>query len=183
MSTRHASAAIVVFASLTGASVLPLRAQTHSTWSNCCGTRPWSTAPAPSGMMGHGMMGGSMQRHHQAMMGNLPPAYANLSNPLPATSKTTDRGQKIYAAQCSSCHGPTGLGDGPAAKGLNPPPANLAWLSNMPMSRWDPIMYWTVAEGGTAYGTAMPAFKSTLTKEDIWAVVAYIQAHLPASTH
>ena len=130
--------------------------------------------------MDHGMMGGSMQRHHQAMMGNLPPAYANLSNPLPATSKTVGRGEKIYAAQCSSCHGAAGLGDGPAAKSLNPPPANLAWLSNMPMSRWDPFMYWTVAEGGTAYGTAMPAFKSTLSKDDIWAVVAYIQAHLPA---
>ena len=40
-------------------------------------------------------------------------------------------------------------------------------------------MYWTIAEGGAAFGTAMPAFKGTLTENDIWAVTAYIQARLP----
>ena len=40
-------------------------------------------------------------------------------------------------------------------------------------------MYWTVAEGGAQFGSAMPAFKGTLSKDDIWAVVAYVQARLP----
>ena len=40
-------------------------------------------------------------------------------------------------------------------------------------------MYWTVAEGGAQFGSAMPAFKGTLSKGDIWAVIAYIQARLP----
>jgi len=40
-------------------------------------------------------------------------------------------------------------------------------------------MYWTIAEGGTAFGTAMPSFKEALSKEDIWAVIAYIQARMP----
>ena len=74
---------------------------------------------------------------------------------------------------------PTGQGDGEAGKNLSPPPGNLAWLSQMPMVRWDPFMYWTIAEGGAAFGTAMPAFKGALTENDIWAVTAYIQARLP----
>lgn len=175
---------------------LPLWAQTKQPlpWSGCCGMQPWpggqashpkdGHAPMGPGMMGSGMgahmMGGSMARHHDAMMVGLPPAYATLSNPLPQTSATLQHGETVYAANCSGCHGETGRGDGPAAQTLNPPPANLAWLSNMPMSKWDAFMYWSVAEGGAQYKTAMPAFKSRLSKDEIWAVVAYIQARLPS---
>ena len=55
---------------------------------------------------------------------------------------------------------------------LSPPPANLAFLAQMPMVQWDPLMYWTIAEGGAQFGSAMPLFKSTLSKDDIWAVIA-----------
>jgi Co/Zn/Cd efflux system component len=50
---------------------------------------------------------------------------------------------------------------------LSPRPANLQWLSQMPMVQWDPFMYWTIAEGGAQYGNAMPAFKNKLSKDDI----------------
>lgn len=135
-------------------------------------------------MMGPGMMGsgaGSMARNRVAMIGGVPPAYARLSNPLPQTSATIERGGKVYEDNCASCHGVTGLGDGPAGRSLSPPAANLAWLSRMPMSRWDPFMYWTVAEGGAPFGTAMPSFKASLSETDTWAVIAYIQARLPAT--
>lgn len=124
-------------------------------------------------------MGGSMGRHRVAMMGGVPPPYSNVSNPLPQTSATIERGAKVYAANCASCHGEAGFGDGEAARNLNPHPANLAWLSNMPMSRWDSFMYWTVSEGGAQFGTGMPAYKDRLAKDDVWAVIAFVQAHLP----
>ncbi len=168
-----------------GAILAPVIAQqsqnsTQSPWNRCCGTSPW---PGQGGMMGRGMMGGmmgSMARHHYAMMNGVPSPYSSMSNPLPRTSKTVERGRIVYEQNCSSCHGTTGLGDGEAARGLSPPPANLALLSQMPMAQWDPFMYWTVAEGGSQFGTAMPAFKGGLSKDDTWAVIAYIQAHLPA---
>ncbi|MFC3070443.1 c-type cytochrome [Phenylobacterium soli] len=128
---------------------------------------------------GSGMMGGSMARNRAAMMGGVPAPYANLRNPLPQTAETVQHGGSVYAANCASCHGVTGYGDGPAASSLNPRPANLAWLSRMPMSRWDPFMYWTVAEGGAPFGSAMPSFKQALSKDDIWSVIAYVQARLP----
>ena len=102
-----------------------------------------------------------------------------MRNPLPISRETIDRGAKVYAQWCVSCHGPTGLGDGEAGRNLSPPPGNLAWLAQMPMSRWDGYIYWTVAEGGAPFGTAMPTFKGTLKSDEIWAVTAYIQAHLP----
>jgi mono/diheme cytochrome c family protein len=40
-------------------------------------------------------------------------------------------------------------------------------------------MYWTIAEGGASFGTGMPAFKDALSSDDIWAVIAYVQARLP----
>jgi mono/diheme cytochrome c family protein len=122
---------------------------------------------------------GGMPRHHMAMMWGIPAPYKSLTNPLPRTSATVDRGAEIYDENCVACHGATGLGDGEAGRDLSPPPGNLTWLSQMPMARWDSFMYWTIAEGGASFGTAMPSFKETLSKEDIWAVIAYIQARLP----
>lgn len=101
------------------------------------------------------------------------------AGPLPRTHETLDRGATVYAGNCASCHGSTGRGDGEAGRDLSPPPGNLAWLSQMPMVRWDPFMYWAVAEGGASFGSAMPAFKDTLSSDDIWAVIAYVQARLP----
>jgi mono/diheme cytochrome c family protein len=43
-------------------------------------------------------------------------------------------------------------------------------------------MYWTIAEGGEQFGTAMPAFQNALSRDDIWAVTAYIQARLPQTS-
>jgi mono/diheme cytochrome c family protein len=151
-------------------------------WGQCCGMSPWGSG---RGMMGQGMMGsgyGSMPRHHFAMMSGIPKIYAALSNPLPRTAQTVERGAAVYEKNCASCHGATGAGDGAAGRNLSPPTGNLACLAQMPMVQWDPFMYWTVAEGGAQFGTAMPAFKDGLSKDEIWAVIAYIQARLPQKT-
>lgn len=143
-------------------------------WGGCCGIDRWTAGP--------GMMwpeNGSMPRHHLATMWGVPSPYGSFSNPLPRSHKTVKRGAAVYTENCASCHGAKGAGDGAAGRGLRPPPGDLAWLSEMPIAQWDPFMYWTVAEGGAQFGTAMPAFKEVLGKDDIWAVIAYIQARLP----
>ena len=38
-------------------------------------------------------------------------------------------GAKVYQTYCTTCHGPKGQGDGPAAAGLNPKPADFATRS------------------------------------------------------
>lgn len=147
------------------------------------GLDPWPAGASPmGGMMGGGMSGISLPRHHAVMHNGVPAPYTNLVSPLPKTRATVERGRAVYEKNCTSCHGEAGAGDGPAARALVPHPAYLALLSQMPIAQWDSFMYWTVAEGGKPVGSAMPAFKATLSKDDTWAVIAYIQAHLPRKT-
>jgi high-affinity iron transporter len=82
------------------------------------------------------------------------------------------RGAAVFQTACASCHGTTGRGDGPAAPGLTPPPANLADRTVMgAKSRVD--LYRQLLLG--VAGTAMPAFERTLPDSDRWAVAAYVQ--------
>ena len=101
-------------------------------------------------------------------------------SPAPKAPGTLGRGVVVYQENCQSCHGSAGMGDGEAGKELSPPPANLAWLSRMPIMRSDSLLYWAIAEGGVPFGTGMPAFKDALSQDDIWAVITYLQAGLPS---
>jgi mono/diheme cytochrome c family protein len=103
-----------------------------------------------------------------------------MRNPLPRTETTIQRGAAVYAKNCALCHGPNGAGNGPAGQSLSPPPTNLAWLAQTRMGGWDAFVYWTIAEGGAQFGSAMPAFKGSLSTDDIWAIIAYLQAGFPA---
>ena len=131
---------------------------------------------------GQSMMGddtaGSMRRHQVATIAGIPAQYRFLQNPLPQTARTQLRGADVFAQNCAACHGTMGLGNGSAGLRLRPPPANLLWSKRMPMTRWDPYLFWTIAEGGKPVGSAMPAFKSSLTTGDIWSVIAFIQHRL-----
>ncbi len=103
----------------------------------------------------------------------IPQTFADLENPIPPDEDSLAKGQALYEAQCASCHGETGMGDGPAAASLNPPPAPIARTACR-MS--DAYLFWRIAEGGAQWGTAMPAFGNTLSEEDIWHLVNYIRS-------
>lgn len=121
-----------------------------------------------------GMMGGSMLRHRQAMMKGIPSKYAEQRNPLPATRKIITAGADLYQANCASCHGSTGIGDGPAGAGLSPPPANLRWAARRPMVS-DGYLMWAISEGGAQLGTGMPAFAGALSERDRWQIVRFLR--------
>ena len=90
--------------------------------------------------------------------------------PIPPSTASLARGAEIYKQQCATCHGDGGRGDGPGARGLNPPPANLADPQVMgAKSRLD--LYRQLLLG--VAGTAMPSFERTLSEGDRWAVAAY----------
>lgn len=129
------------------------------------------------GMGGRGpgmMMGSSMLRHRQAMMGGIPRPYRGLSNPLSPTARVTSEGEALYRANCAACHGDTGEGNGPAAAGMSPPPANIRWVSSRPMAS-DAYLMWAISEGGAGLGTAMPAFKGVLRETDRWKIISYLE--------
>ena len=92
-----------------------------------------------------------------------------------ATPALLGEGRKLFAANCAVCHGAEGHGDGPMAKSLNPPPVDLSVTLSMPVAQ-DDFLYWTIAEGGAPVGSAMPAFKTTLKPDQIWAVVSALRS-------
>ena len=128
------------------------------------------------GMRGYGggMMGGSMLRHRQLMTGGIPAAYARLRNPLPPSKDVITAGDALYRTNCAACHGDLGEGDGPAAAGMSPPPANLRWSMRRPVAN-DAYLMWTISEGGGQLGTAMPAFKDALTEADRWKLIRFLR--------
>jgi mono/diheme cytochrome c family protein len=128
--------------------------------------------------MGPDMMA-NVKRHHQVMMYGIPAPYQAAHDPLPNSPEKLDRGAAVFQQNCMACHGIRGYGNGPAGQAVEPPPADLAWLAHTPMSKSDPYMLWTISEGGRPLGSGMPAFKQTLSRNDIWAVISYIRAGLP----
>ena len=84
------------------------------------------------------------------------------------------RGATVFAANCASCHGPAGKGDGKASASLLPKPANLT------AARFSDQRLSSVLWNGVA-GSAMPPWRQ-LPTEDLRAVIAYIQSsHVPGA--
>jgi mono/diheme cytochrome c family protein len=129
------------------------------------------------GMMqgqGMGMMGGASARHRYVMRNGLGSQYAGKTNPLPATAENINAGKALYGQYCTACHGVEGHGDGAAATSLVPPPSDLARLVRMPIAT-DDFLYWSIAEGGAQFNTAMPAMKGSLKEADIWKIILYLR--------
>ncbi len=81
-------------------------------------------------------------------------------------------GQKLFGQYCTSCHGSTGLGDGPDGRSLNPPPSNFSHPDNMTVS--SPFLYFNTIRLGVP-GTGMVPF-TNLSDEDIWDLAFYVKS-------
>jgi cytochrome c oxidase cbb3-type subunit III len=81
-------------------------------------------------------------------------------------------GRTIYLARCVSCHGASGKGDGPIAKGITgPPPGDLAVRSWKHGDRPEQIL--NVVTRGVP-GTSMSPWKDVLDARERRAVSAYV---------
>lgn len=80
-------------------------------------------------------------------------------------------GKELYVDRCMTCHGCAGNGLGSYAGTLVVTPANYKQnpFRNMPDDQW----YWHVSEG--IQGTVMPPWKESMTEEERWKVIRYIQ--------
>ncbi len=128
-----------------------------------CGAQGNETNPG-MGMNNDGMM----TRHHA----DIPAEYAGLKNPIPADDESLERGAALYTTNCASCHGDGGMGDGPVGSALVPAPAAVAHTSQMMA---DDYLFWRVSEGGTPFGTSMPAW-TILDEQARWDMVNYMRA-------
>jgi mono/diheme cytochrome c family protein len=118
----------------------------------------------------------------------LPPdVYAGVTNPIPSLlikqnpdqpqgwatweAAGLQEGKELYVNYCLTCHGCAGNGLGSYAGTLAVTPANYKQepFRSMPDDQW----FWHVSEG--VPGTVMPPWKESLTEEQRWKVIGYIQ--------
>ena len=90
---------------------------------------------------------------------------------LPGSPIDVAAGRALYERSCASCHGARGLGDGPAAAGLNPKPPAIG--SARDMHDRSPALLYRIMSVGVA-GTPMVGFAGQLTPNQRWNVVSYL---------
>ena len=101
-----------------------------------------------------------------------PPApIVDRPNPIPSTVASLTVGERIYRQNCEVCHGVIGAGDGPVAAALRPRPVDLR--VHVAAGHSDGFFFYWISEGFR--GTAMPAFKNTLSIEERWHVVNFMR--------
>lgn len=106
--------------------------------------------------------------------GQAEPPPADTTGTTPPDGDTAavalSEGAKIYAARCALCHGAEGRGDGPAAKGLKPPPRNHHDGEYM-NARSDAELLEVIRKGKGA----MPPWGAVLSDAELTAVLAYVR--------
>lgn len=93
--------------------------------------------------------------------------------PIPVAPKYAPnllRGSSLYSAQCASCHGSKGGGNGPLAPALDPKPVAFTDQERA-NSRSLMALYQVISQG--VKGTSMPSF-ANLTEDDRWALAFFI---------
>jgi mono/diheme cytochrome c family protein len=93
----------------------------------------------------------------------------NLKNPLAGNSSVLPEAKALYIANCGPCHGDKGRGDGPAASGLNPKPADHSSVAIQNES--DGALFWKLAEGRAP----MPGYKKIFSDQQRWELINYIR--------
>ena len=91
------------------------------------------------------------------------------------TQFNLEDGKKIYEANCASCHGASGKGDGAAAAALNPKPRDLSDAKYVNSRTWKELRD-VIALGGANAGMSalMPAWRGALKNPQIDNVLAYV---------
>jgi glucose/arabinose dehydrogenase len=94
---------------------------------------------------------------------NAPASTMHQKNPLAGQQAAVAAGAKLYAANCSACHGASGQGSG-----------NIPALSQGPtQSAPDGEVFWFITVGSV--GNGMPAWGS-LPEEQRWQIVTYLKS-------
>lgn len=120
--------------------------------------------------------GGENQQSPSTESTQTPPA-AEQKTETASTSfhGNADNGKKLFEATCVTCHGIEGKGNGPASKGLNPPPRNF--MDKAVMSKiTDEQIFKTIKGGGAAVGKSpvMPAHPQ-FTESQLKDIIAYVR--------
>lgn len=110
------------------------------------------------------------QDQKQGAPWEIPATFKNKANPHKGDASLERLGRSTYNRHCRSCHGNTGLGDGPMAKSLKTFPGDFSTSDFQ--KHTDGEIYYMSFIGRDE----MPNFEKLITdEEERWAVVNYIR--------
>jgi len=109
-----------------------------------------------------------------------PGRYLKKTNPLVPTKENIEKGRNLFEKDarptaCMLCHGSRGNGNGSLARSMEPPPRNFT-CGKVMKDLSDGQLFWIIQNGSK--GTAMPAHKYSLGKEQIWQLILYVRKFL-----
>jgi mono/diheme cytochrome c family protein len=103
----------------------------------------------------------------------IPATAADEKNPLPVNPATLAGGKKLFTAKCERCHGAAGKGDGPDADAKYAAEMDITNPARATRNL-DGMVFYKIWNG--RLNPKMPAFSEEMTKEQVWATVAYAQS-------
>lgn len=95
-----------------------------------------------------------------------------LRSAVPYSALSIAKGADIYRHHCAVCHGDSGYGDGPGARGLAKKPADLTAKHTADHTAGD--LFWWLTHG--IKGSPMPGFKERLSEEERWDLINFLRA-------
>jgi putative copper resistance protein D len=90
---------------------------------------------------------------------------------VPYAAAAIVNGQALYRTHCAVCHGTGGHGDGPAAAGLRPRPADLTARHAADHTVGD--LFWWLTHG--IKGSAMQGFGDRLGEDERWDLINFVR--------
>jgi mono/diheme cytochrome c family protein len=101
----------------------------------------------------------------------VPAKYQKLKNPVVADDEAMDIGSELYSKHCKSCHGKTGLGDGPKSAELDTDCGDFTTAEFQKQS--DGSLFYKTTFGRDD----MPSFEKKISDdEERWMIVYYIRS-------
>ncbi len=101
----------------------------------------------------------------------VPAKYKTMANPMADDEDAMEIGEELYDQHCKSCHGKTGLGDGPKAAELDTPCGDFTTPEFQQQT--DGELFYKTTFGRDD----MPAFdKKIADDEERWMLVVYLRS-------
>lgn len=87
------------------------------------------------------------------------------------------KGAQVFKMYCETCHGPTGAGDGPVGKTLQPPPRNFQ-TAEFKYGGTDQAIFDVISNGAASKGGSplMAPWGAVVPEADRWALVKFIRS-------
>lgn len=98
-----------------------------------------------------------------------PEKFKTMKNPVKSDDASIKAGKTLFDKNCASCHGKTGLGDGPKARGLETFPGDFSKADFQKLP--DGELFFKTKTGRED----MPKYEGKIDDEGLWQIVNYMR--------